>query len=79
MTKGRNKSVIGKLQDTGCELRIESCALRVAGHGLEVSAFSPAAGQKTVGLIEKETLPLASFIGRFQYKMNIEHRTSNIE
>jgi hypothetical protein len=34
---------------------------------------------KAASLIEKETLPLASFIRGLKEKMNIEHRTPNIE
>ena len=35
--------------------------------------------KKTAGLIEKETLPLASFIRWVNEKMNIEHRTLNVQ
>jgi hypothetical protein len=34
----------------------------VGVQGFKGSGFSPAAGKKTAGLIEKETLSLASFI-----------------
>ena len=47
---------------TGCGVRVRRCRVRGAGHILghygvrfRVSGVSPAAGEKTAGLIEKET------------------------
>ncbi len=45
---------------------------KVSGVRFQVSAQPPA--KKTAGLIEKETLPLASFIRWVNEKMNVQHR-----